>query len=235
MKTMLINIDDNPKTVRGQVKGYMTGIMYLASGISSGYEVCPAKTDGCESACLYYAGRGKFTNIQNVRIKKTQMFFEKRDTFMRILENDIYILRNEAEMVGMTPCVRLNGTSDISWEDMGIIENFPDIQFYDYTKVYSRMFKDLPSNYYLTFSKTHENDDKCAEVLDNGRNVAVVFENDDFPSSFMGYPVAIGIEDDLRFLDPTPSVVALCAKGMAKKDLSGFVVRDVTINNIVAA
>jgi hypothetical protein len=39
------------------------------------------------------------------------------------------------------------------------------------------------------------------------------------------YPVLRGDENDLRFLDPKGYVVALTAKGPAKQDRTGFVVR----------
>jgi hypothetical protein len=42
---------------------------------------------------------------------------------------------------------------------------------------------------------------------------------------FMGAPVANGDDTDLRFLDPANHVIALYAKGNAKRDTSGFVVR----------
>jgi hypothetical protein len=40
----------------------------------------------------------------------------------------------------------------------------------------------------------------------------------------LGRPVINGDADDLRFLDPEGVVVALYAKGKAKKDNTGFVV-----------
>jgi hypothetical protein len=37
------------------------------------------------------------------------------------------------------------------------------------------------------------------------------------------WPVAVGDDTDLRFLDPKQTVIALYAKGNAKRDASGFV------------
>ena len=56
--------------------------------------------------------------------------------------------------------------------------------------------------------------------------MAVVFEGD-LPICFLGRKVIDGDTDDLRFLDPTNVVVGLKAKGDARHDTSGFVIRKV--------
>jgi|TARA_R110000850_G_scaffold268320_1_gene399769 hypothetical protein len=124
------------------------------------------------------------------------------------------------------PVIRLNGTSDKSWLD--IIREFPEIQFYDYTKVYNRVAKDLPSNYHLTLSYSGANPEYASKVeafaTKYQANLAVVFrDKNNIPHTYLGRPVISGDADDLRFLDPTGVVVALYAKGKGKKDTSGFV------------
>ena len=103
---------------------------------------------------------------------------------------------------------------------------FSNVQWYDYTKIQARMMRYLegkmPSNYHLTFSKSENNWDKCLEVLKHGGNVAAVFNK--LPETFMGYDVIDGDKSDLRFLDPFNVIVGLKAKGMARKDKSGFVI-----------
>jgi hypothetical protein len=106
------------------------------------------------------------------------------------------------------------------------MEAFPEVQFYDYTKLANR--KGLPSNYALTFSLADGNDQQAQAALANGMNVAAVFRNKERVAlaqveGFMGFPVANGDETDLRFLDPKGQVIALYAKGNAKRDTSGFV------------
>ena len=129
--------------------------------------------------------------------------------------------------------VRLNTTSDISWENYNLFEKFPMLQFYDYTKSFRRMCAFLgkpftkdepkfPSNYHLTFSRSENNDTKCEMVLAMGGNVAVVFRNQ-LPDTWKGYEVVNGDDTDLRFLDKRGVVVGLIEKGMAKKDATGFV------------
>jgi hypothetical protein len=149
------------------------------------------------------------------------MFFEQRDEFLVALEADIRKGIKQAEKKGMIPAFRLNGTSDIAWEKYGIIQKFPEVQFYDYTKIRNRKVAAL-SNYHLTFSKADGNDMDVRLVASAGMNVAVVFK--DVPDSYIGRTVIDGDDTDLRFLDPKGVVVGLKAKGRARKDTSGFVV-----------
>ena len=135
----------NPKILKGMKQGYMTYILHLAPADVSGYNTCPKATAGCKAACLNTAGRGgmfkkgETTNvIQKARIRKTKLFFENRDVFLALLEDDIRKAIKQSEKKGLVPVFRLNGTSDLSWEKYGIIQKFPNVQFYDYTKVLGR-------------------------------------------------------------------------------------------------
>ena len=216
----------NTKTVKGEALGYMTFIMHLAPSTLSGYNTCPMASKGCAEACLNTAGRGRFTAIQEARIRKTRWFFEDRETFMAQLVKDIQAAIRKADREGFTPVFRLNGTSDIRWETVpvmgfrNIMEMFPSQTFYDYTKLQNR--RNIPTNYHLTFSRSEENYESLHEMMAKGYNVAVVFNN--LPSVYNGYNVIDGTETDLRFLDPKRVIVGLLAKGKAKKDLSGFTV-----------
>ena len=159
--------------------------------------------------------------IQQARIRKTKMFFENREQFLADLENDIRLGIKQAEKQGLIPAFRLNGTSDIAWEKYGIIEKFPNVQFYDYTKMRNRKVAHL-KNYHLTFSKADGNDLDVRLAAEAGMNIAAVFKN--VPETYIGRTVINGDDTDLRFLDPKGVVVGLKAKGKAKKDTSGFVV-----------
>jgi hypothetical protein len=102
---------------------------------------------------------------------------------------------------------------------------FPEVQFYDYTKVLGRKVVDI-ANYHLTFSAADGNDSDVAKAIQQGYNVATVFgikKTLPMPETYMGMPVFNGDESDLRFLDPKGVVVGLYAKGKAKKDTTGFV------------
>ena len=220
----------NPKIQKGTERGYLSFILHLAPADLSGKETCPKRTAGCTAACLNTAGRGGMfkrgenTNmIQKARIRKTQYFFEARDYFMQDLYADITKAIKFAERKGLTPVFRLNGTSDLSWEKYDVVEGFnifemfPQVQFYDYTKVLGRKVAQYP-NYHLTFSKADGNDADVAEALLQGMSVVAVY--DKIPE---GVPSAD--ETDLRFLDPKGIMLGLKAKGPAKKDYSGFVIR----------
>lgn len=218
----------NPKLMKGEKQGYLSFVLHLSPANVSGYETCPKRTTGCTAACLNTAGRGgmfkkgESTNmIQEARKRKTRMFFEQREQFLADLEADIRLGIKQAEKKGMTPVFRLNGTSDIAWEKYGIIEKFPNVQFYDYTKMRNRKVTHL-KNYHLTFSKADGNDLDVRLAVNEGMNVAVVFKV--VPTTFLGRPVINGDETDLRFLDDKNVIVGLKAKGKAKKDATGFVV-----------
>jgi len=212
----------NYKTTKGEKLGILTGILYLAPAKISGYEVCPKRSAGCTAACLYTAGMGAFSNVQQARINKTKMFFEDRANFMDQLRKDIKALVKKAAKQNMKPAVRLNGTSDIEWTRFGIMDEFPDVQFYDYTKVFSRLTQKRPANYHITFSKNESNDEECAAALELGVNVAAVFKT--LPQQWMGRQVISGDETDVRFVDGKGIIVGLTAKGKAKKDNTGFVI-----------
>jgi len=221
----------NPKLLKGEKKGYLSFILHLAPATLSGYQTCPKATEGCKSACLNTAGRGgmfrkgETTNaIQQARIRKTKMFFEDRPTFLTQLVKEIHAGIRTAVRKGLIPCFRLNGTSDIRWESQGIIEQFPQVQFYDYTKLANRDVAHLP-NYHLTFSRAESNDLDARDALHRGMNVAAVFAT--VPATYAGRTVIDGDESDLRFLDPQGVVVGLKAKGRGKKDATGFVIQTV--------
>ena len=232
----------NPKILKGLKQGFNTYIMHLAPANLSGYETCPKRTAGCTSACLNTAGRGGMfkkgenTNaIQKARIRKTKMFFENRTEFFAQLVKDIELGIKQSAKKDLVPVFRLNGTSDLSFEKYEVIRNgklfrnifsaFPEVQFYDYTKILGRKVSEI-SNYHLTFSAADGNDIDVTKAVAQGYNVAVVFgikKTLPMPENYVGMPVFNGDDSDLRFLDPKGVVVGLYAKGKAKKDTSGFV------------
>ena len=237
-RKLVLSINADNKTYKGVKLGYLTGILYLAPSNISGYQICPlAKKAGCEKACLYSAGRGAFNSTQKARINKTKRLFEDRIEFLNDLVYSIKTVIRKAEKKGLTPLIRLNGTSDLLWEKIpvtlngieyaNVMEAFPNVQFYDYTKIPNR--KNLPSNYDLTFSysgvKGFEKYNKIASVNPNLSRIAVVFlKADNIPSIFLNREVINGDNSDVRHIDPKNSVIGLYAKGKAKKENNGFVV-----------
>jgi hypothetical protein len=203
----------NHKTLKSQAHGYYTTILHLLPYNYSGHQVCP-KADGCEKTCLAWSGRGPMPNTVAARLRRTKMFFEYRPWFMGLLINDIFLAQIYAKQNNLIPVVRLNGTSDLPWEKIrtknsrNIFEEYPDLQFYDYTKIPGRR---VPDNYALTFSLGEDNQDDALRWLEQGGNVAAIYD-DEMPDEMLGYPTINGDEHDLRFLDPSPCVVALKRK-----------------------
>jgi len=229
----LIASGADAKTTKGNGDKYETAIMYMQPWKSAGINVCAnAEIAGCIDGCLFTAGRGAFSNVQQSRAKKTAWFAADRDGFMAQLIVDVTKFIKYCGKQGVTPVIRLNGTSDIRWERIPvgdyahIFAAFPDVQWYDYTKIANRKCDDI-SNYHLTFSYSAANPLYAKQVkiaMDKGMNMAVVWRSVSvIPDNFMGRNVVSGDADDLRFLDPKGVMVSLYAKGRAKKDTSGFV------------
>lgn len=224
----LLGVASDPKTVKGEKYQMLTGVMYLSPAELSGCNLCPmAKLAQCEAACLNTAGRGQMSNVQMARLRKTLMWLQYRDEFIALLDKEIAKLAKRAASRGFTPLVRLNGTSDIRWENYisDIMEAHQDVQFYDYTKIANR--RNLPSNYDLTFSYSGvASYQKYVEIAKAaGYRIAVVFRHKEaIPSTFIGLDCVDGDDSDIRHLDPQGVIVALYAKGQAVHDQSGFVV-----------
>jgi len=227
----LLAIDGNAKTIKGQKKGFQTAILYLTPASGSGENVCAmAVLAQCDEPCLNTAGRGAMSNVQLARLRKTLFYVQYREEFLAVLKKEIARCVKKIIADGFVPLVRLNGTSDIRWENYGIPQMFPDVQFYDYTKLANRK---VPANYDLTFSYSGVPlfQPFVKKAVDAGMRVAVVFRNRSIVEQmlverikFMDLEVVDGDETDIRHIDPVGSVVALYAKGKAKKDTSGFVV-----------
>lgn len=225
----LLSVGTNAKTSKSDALGeFITAIMYLAPSNVSGFNTCKYAGE-CAATCLYYAGRGGMPNVQNARIAKTRFFFEKPAAFKMQLRSEIITLRRQAERAGKKLAVRLNGTSDIPWErvDPTLFTDFPDVQFYDYTKypLDERGIRGkLPSNYILTYSVSEKTRSFEWEYLGrNNLNAAVVFSGTKLPTRFKNRLVIDGDAHDLRFQDARGVVVGLLAKGKARKAESNFI------------
>ena len=231
----MLSISNDAKTVKGQKYGYLTGILYLSPADKSGHNVCSmAKKAQCKEPCLDEAGRGAMDFVQLARLAKTDWYFYSRETFMLELVDSVFALVRKAIREDLTPLVRLNGTSDILWEKIAvtykgvtytnIMALFPEVQFYDYTKVVGRT---VPANYDLTFSYSGALDfQKYVDLAIAAKmRIAVVFRTvADIPKSFLGLKVIPGDDSDIRHVEPKNKIVALYAKGPARYDTGPFVV-----------
>ena len=243
---------DSAKAVKAQSYGFLNGINYMSPASTGGFgNLCPHASAGCLALCLgWYSGQASMVadldhgtnSVRKSRQDKVALFMQDRAAFMSEAVAAVEALIRKARRLGMKPCARMNGATDIAWEGIrctrngveyrNIFEAFGEVAFVDYTKNPGRMRRALPSNYHLTFSRAEDNETAALAILASGKNVAVVFGADK-PSSWNGFDVVDGDEHDLRQLDPRATaahpagyVIALSPKGnRAKADSSGFVVR----------
>lgn len=223
--------ESSAKTIKGQSIGYLTGIVYLVPD----HNLCPlARAAGCFEGCLKSAGRGAFNTVQQARQSKTDYFYTQQQAFLLSLAADVWSIARKAKNKGLIPLVRPNGTSDIPYENLIIWDNknlfqlFPDVQFYDYTKHPSRNLDGKTfGNYDLTYSFSAITPKPISiKGLTNKHNsrVAVVFQKQsDIPDTFREWAVIDGDNTDVRHIEPKGVVVALYAKGKAKREDNGFV------------
>jgi len=252
---LLAKPEKNPKVAKNGKVGVLTSPLHLAPHNLSGFQVCAQASAGCAAACLHTAGNPAYMAKKDTSRKaKTVAYFKERDAFMAVLFFEIAALERKARKEGMDCGVRLNATSDLPWEkrkvnvdgtDVFLLDYFPEVQFYDYTKITKRALafaaNKMPENYHLTFSKTEANDADCIKVLEAGGNVAMVCSLPVYKVSKVAgnlpypYHTPDAIDGDAHDYRPVDGdrrgsirgglIVALKAKGYAKHDTSGFVLR----------
>tara|TARA_R100000808_G_scaffold410_3_gene2186 strand:+ start:2268 stop:2927 length:660 start_codon:yes stop_codon:yes gene_type:complete len=215
-------LSESHKSLKNDIQGkFISKMLYLEPNKI----LCPNSGD-CMHLCLKQIGRMKFKNSRNARLERTKLFFQDRELFLMKLHVEIKELSRLAIKKGKKPLVRLNGTSDIDWTQFDIINNNPEVFFYDYTKN-PDLFSDflngkLPNNYHLIYSfneKTKIN--WIRSFIIQGGQIAVVFKQ--IPETWKGFPVINGDKNDLRMFDKPSVIIGLRAKGPARKSNSQFV------------
>jgi hypothetical protein len=204
------------------------GDVYRVAGLSlmPDFKLCPAsKAAGCFEGCLKSAGRGRFANVAKARADKAEFWRNDQPGFLDQLRRELAAFVRSCERAGVKPAARLNVLSDIAWERTGIIDEFPGVFFYDYTKRAERLGK-TPGNYSLMFSYSGRAQfaGNVAKALETDAPLAVVFRSPEFPRHYLGRPVIDGDISDLDNVKAGRVVIALKAKGPARRDRSGFVV-----------
>ena len=228
--TLLSTGISNAKTIKNNLK---TFILYLApyTQNSKNHNLCPMASKGCAKSCLFTAGRGLMAPVIEGRVKKTEYFLRDKKSFIKQLAQEIEKKCLTAYKKNEKIAFRLNGTSDIDFIHLlkkyanFNIEDFSHVAvFYDYTKLISRIkrYKDH-KNYFLTFSRSEENNSTAQAVLAIGGNVSAVFR-DKLPKYWKGYKVLDGDQSDLLMIYNKNVVLGLRAKGPAKYDKTGFVI-----------
>lgn len=207
----LSGVANSAKLHHSYIKKVATLGVYLASSDLSGYNVCP-KAEMCRDNCLVGSGRALISalagkkNVIAARITKTRLFFANREVFMKLLIHEIVRERAKAERNGMFFSIRLNCTSDINPESFvlngkNILEIFPKVSFYDYSKVPNRIkVAKKYNNYHVTWSidGSKENLNIGLDYLKHGGHVAVVYGSDLMPTFWHGYKTEDGDQTDYR-------------------------------------
>lgn len=234
IKKLLSKGETNVKTAKNSLKTY---ILYLApyKQNSKGINLCPNASQGCASACLYTAGRGKFSSVQKARINRANFYVNDREAFLAQLLKELSEINAKAFKSKEFVAIRLNGTSDIDfigqikarW-NFDVLREFKNLVFYDYTKILGKIRKYKGQNYSLTFSRSENTSDfDMAEALNMGANVSVVFTK--VPTNYKVYGENVNVIDgdasDIVMLYNKGKIIGLKAKGDAKKDKSNFVVQ----------
>jgi len=173
---------------------------------------------------------------------RTRFLHDNRAGFIAALKGEIAALIRKAKRRGLRPVVRLNGTSDLPWEKLApeLFAYFPEVRFYDYAKGLRRVLDfaagKLPRNYHLTFSYSETNAAAAGLAIAAGVNVAAVADGVKVGQRFAlpglpdARPTFSADRHDLRFLDRKATdgrgrIGILKAKGKARADQSGFVIR----------
>ena len=198
---------------------------------AKGINLCPKASQGCALACLFTAGRGKFTNVQQARINKTNYYLFDKQKFMDQLAKEINKIALKSIITNEKFALRLNTLSDVDFVyqlkkycDLDLLndDTYKNIIVYDYTAIIGKVKKYLGTRYHLTLSRKEVNEQDVLEVLERGGNVAIVFK--ELPQTYKGYTVIDGDKTDLEMTKYKNVVLGLKAKGDAKKDTTGFVI-----------
>lgn len=235
-------------------QSYLTAYLAITPHKVKGLgNVCPHATAACAANCLHESGMtmGKWKTRDNIfkgRLARRILYFKHRDVFMKMYHKEMRHLEKKAAKLGLKLAVRLNLLSDVDWvkKHAEMITQYPNVQFYDYTKDVARMEKfvngDYPNNYHLTFSRSETNEADCLNFLRRRANVAVVFNvkysnsgiTHPLPKTWHRFKVIDGDKSDLRFLDAVSVkhkngvAVGLRAKGKLRRKENhdnGFVVK----------
>lgn len=237
---------DSTKTVKGEAFGYRTLVLYLKPWLSGGHKnLCGSSTPGCRLHCLgTTSGMLAWESSQEAEQRRTDYFFLDRQGFLETAIKEIAKHISYCGKHNLKPVVRFNGSSDFPWEQYRsiLMDVFVDTIFYDYSKILSRVRKSLtgpswPKNYFLVYSLSEkpQSPAEAQEALSLGGCVAVVFgpnqpgkmpKSYTIPTTFMGVDVVDGDKSDLVFLQPPSTILGLKAKGSARRDTSGFVIRN---------
>jgi hypothetical protein len=163
----------NPKTEKSE---YPTIILHLLPSDLSGKNVCPM-AGNCKTICLNFAGNPAYLNTKmQARLRKTQAYFEHREHFLQLLILGIVhaYSKNKKQKIA----VRLNGTSDILWENIPVTVTpgmasymYSNFKFNAYSGTFSSIFEFFQHNLtrpenivFYDYTKTPRDYEKCKNL-----------------------------------------------------------------------
>ena len=181
---------------------------------------CTHSTTGCRHVCIRYTGRLEIPQAQQVGIDRTEFLRVDPDAAVSLIHWETVLASKRHDRVGR----RLNIVTDLNWDTCAgwLFTEAPDnVVTYDYTKDWGRDEWPAP-RYRVCFSATeHHSVDAIRAKTETGACVAVVFgaefETVPYAGEWHGIPVLDGDLTDFRYYDPPGHIVALYAKGRARK------------------
>ena len=220
--TPLINVNSSTKIEKGEKLDVYTGILYLkpADQVTTKTICAAAGLMGCKKGCLISSGQLGKKAGSNAATKRTIMYALQPALFLKHLK--VEILRHELNH-GDKLAIRLNGTSDIDFSDL--IASMPDVQFYDYTKIYARYLNNDLANYDLTFSGSANNTKSLeitARAIRAGMRTVLAINTAESKGEYklpdtLGLIPLVNMDDtDVRFKDDSNAVGVLKRKGSNK-------------------
>ncbi len=206
----------------------------LLPSVLSNVNLCPS-AGACKLTCLAFSGVGNVLKSKKMisgkelsaplkaKARRTLVYLHDREWFLELIKSEINYKNTMNTLLNKNVYFRLNVTSDIEWSEL--TNELNHINFYDYTKVWTR--KSTP-NYKLTFSASERTTQKMIkEKVSQGENVAVVFD-EHVPSNFLNLNVINGDLTDDRSQDPRGVIVGLKLKTVVGgKDANKFVFKSV--------
>ena len=210
------SVNSSQKIQKGEKQNFDTLVLYLSASKNAGVDLCKFASTGCRLACLVASGypliekRAGKNVIDVSRIVKSWLAIYRKDIAETVLLAEIESAKKRAERKGRKFSVRLNGTSDIDFYN--VINAFPDVQFYDYTKDPERV--EL-ANYHLTFSYSQAGKARVnhyKQAIERGQSIAFPVIASEFEQA-CALPDCYSMDEtDLRFLDNAGKYGILKAK-----------------------
>jgi hypothetical protein len=205
------------KVEKGSDK-YETYVMYLQpAGKVALKTLCDAAVaSGCEGPCLIQTGHLGMSQGQNAATKRTILMLLRPQWFEDTLLSEVDKAERRALKTGIPALFRPNGTSDCDFSH--IISQRPNSQWYDYTKVLSRVRKNTLSHYDLTFSGSmYSVQSRVAlyKAVSRGHRVAMAWNTKQSKQDTLALPESGTLSfdtTDIRHKDPIGSMGTLTRK-----------------------